>query len=160
MYMCVYSCVCMCMCMLWMYASMCVCACVHVFSFPGMGSKASCTPGQLATSPGPRRQYLYRMGCLNLFDMISDKIVADFLWDSVSSLIKCDGRDTSAPSCKTTLKMVWIVLSLDLMIVWDMIAIFRDMISLCSPGYPWCRNPPALASQALGLKVCVTTPGN
>jgi hypothetical protein len=44
---------------------------------------------------------------------------------------------------------------------------FRDRVSLCSPGYPEThsvdqaglelRNPPASASQVLGLKVCATT---
>jgi hypothetical protein len=44
---------------------------------------------------------------------------------------------------------------------------FRDRVSLCSPGCPGThsvdqaglelRNPPALASQVLGLKVCITT---
>jgi hypothetical protein len=45
----------------------------------------------------------------------------------------------------------------------------RDRVSLYSPGYPGThfvdqaglelRNPPASASQVLGLKVCATTPG-
>jgi hypothetical protein len=45
--------------------------------------------------------------------------------------------------------------------------VFRDRVSLCSPGCPGThsvdqaglklRNPPASASQVLGLKVCVTT---
>jgi hypothetical protein len=44
---------------------------------------------------------------------------------------------------------------------------FRDNVSLCSPGCPGThsvdqaglelRNPPASASQVLGLKVCATT---
>jgi hypothetical protein len=47
---------------------------------------------------------------------------------------------------------------------------FWDRVSLCSPGYPGThfvaqaglelRNPPASASQVLGLKACATTPGN
>jgi hypothetical protein len=47
--------------------------------------------------------------------------------------------------------------------------VFRDRVSLCSPGCPGThsvdqaglelRNPPASASQVLGLKVCATTPG-
>jgi hypothetical protein len=48
---------------------------------------------------------------------------------------------------------------------------FRDRVSLCSPGCPGThsvdqaglelrRNPPASASQVLGLKVCATTPGS
>jgi hypothetical protein len=47
---------------------------------------------------------------------------------------------------------------------------FRDKVSLCSPGCPGThsvdqaglelRNPPASASQVLGLKVCATTPGS
>jgi hypothetical protein len=45
--------------------------------------------------------------------------------------------------------------------------IFRDRVSLCSPGCPGThfvdqaglelRNPPVSASQVLGLKVCATT---
>jgi hypothetical protein len=48
--------------------------------------------------------------------------------------------------------------------------VFRDRVSLCSPGCPGThfvdqaglelRNPPASASQVLGLKVCATTPGS
>jgi hypothetical protein len=47
--------------------------------------------------------------------------------------------------------------------------VFPDRISLCSPGCPEIhsvdqaglelRNPPASASQVLGLKACATTPG-
>jgi hypothetical protein len=47
--------------------------------------------------------------------------------------------------------------------------VFRDSISLCSPGCPGThsvdqagfelRNPPASASQVLGLKTCATVPG-
>jgi hypothetical protein len=46
---------------------------------------------------------------------------------------------------------------------------FRDWVSLYSPGCPGThfvdqaglelRNPPAYASQVLGLKACATTPG-
>jgi hypothetical protein len=46
---------------------------------------------------------------------------------------------------------------------------FRDRVSLCSPGCPGThfvdqaglelRNPPASASQMLGLKACATTLG-
>jgi hypothetical protein len=45
--------------------------------------------------------------------------------------------------------------------------VFRDRVSLCSPGCPGThfvdqaglelRNPPAFASQVLGLKACATT---
>jgi hypothetical protein len=48
-----------------------------------------------------------------------------------------------------------------------LVLVFRDRVSLCSPGYPGThsvdqaglelRNPPASASQVLGLKVCATT---
>jgi hypothetical protein len=48
--------------------------------------------------------------------------------------------------------------------------VFRDKVSLYSPGCPGThfvdqaglehRNPPASASQVLGLKVCATTPGS
>jgi hypothetical protein len=44
---------------------------------------------------------------------------------------------------------------------------FRDKVSLCSPGCPGThfvdqaglelRNPPAVATQVLGLKACATT---
>jgi hypothetical protein len=47
--------------------------------------------------------------------------------------------------------------------------VFRDRVSLCSPGCPGThfvdqaglelRNPPASASQVLGLKAWATTPG-
>jgi hypothetical protein len=47
--------------------------------------------------------------------------------------------------------------------------VFRDRVSLCSPGCPGThsvdqaglelRNSPASASLVLGLKVCATTPG-
>jgi hypothetical protein len=47
--------------------------------------------------------------------------------------------------------------------------VFRDRVSLCSPGCPGThsvdqaglelRNLPASASQVLGLKACATTPG-
>jgi hypothetical protein len=47
--------------------------------------------------------------------------------------------------------------------------VFRDRVSLFSPGCPEThfvdqaglelRNPPASASQVLGLKACTTTPG-
>jgi hypothetical protein len=50
------------------------------------------------------------------------------------------------------------------------VLVFRDRVSLCSPGCPGThsvdqaglelRNPPASASQVLGLKACATTPGN
>jgi hypothetical protein len=48
--------------------------------------------------------------------------------------------------------------------------VVRDRVSLCSPSCPGAhfvdqdglklRNPPASASQVLGLKVCSTTPGS
>jgi hypothetical protein len=48
--------------------------------------------------------------------------------------------------------------------------VFRDRVSLCSPGCPEThfvdqaglelRNPPASASQVLGLKACATTPSD
>jgi hypothetical protein len=49
------------------------------------------------------------------------------------------------------------------------VLVFRDRVSLCSPGFPGThsvdqaglelRYPPASAFQVLGLKVCATTPG-
>jgi hypothetical protein len=48
--------------------------------------------------------------------------------------------------------------------------VFRDRVSLCSPGCPGThsvdqaglelRNSPVSASQVLGLKACTTTPGS
>jgi hypothetical protein len=48
--------------------------------------------------------------------------------------------------------------------------VFRDRVSLCSPGCPGTysvdqaglklRNSPASPSQVLGLKVCTTMPGS
>jgi hypothetical protein len=48
-------------------------------------------------------------------------------------------------------------------------SVFRDRVSLCSPGYPGThfvdqaglklRNLPASAFRVLGLKACATTPG-
>jgi hypothetical protein len=48
--------------------------------------------------------------------------------------------------------------------------VFRDRVPLCNLGCPGThfvdqaglelRNPPASASQVLGLKVCTTTPGD
>jgi hypothetical protein len=50
-----------------------------------------------------------------------------------------------------------------------LVLVFQDRVSLYSPGCPGThsvdqaglelRNPPASASQVLGLKVCATTPG-
>jgi hypothetical protein len=50
-----------------------------------------------------------------------------------------------------------------------LLLVFRDRVSLCSPGCPGThsvdqaglelRNPPASASRVLGLKACATTPG-
>jgi hypothetical protein len=49
------------------------------------------------------------------------------------------------------------------------LSVFRDRVSLCSPGCPGThfvgqaglelRNPPASASRVLGLKACTTMPG-
>jgi hypothetical protein len=49
------------------------------------------------------------------------------------------------------------------------VLVFQDRVSLCSPGCPGThfvdqaglelRNPPASASQVLGLKACATMPG-
>jgi hypothetical protein len=49
------------------------------------------------------------------------------------------------------------------------VVVFRDRVSLCSPGCPGAhsvdqaglelRNPPASASRVLGLKACATMPG-
>jgi hypothetical protein len=48
-----------------------------------------------------------------------------------------------------------------------LVLVFRDRVSLCNPGCPGThsvdqaslklRNPPASASQVLGLKACTTT---
>jgi hypothetical protein len=52
-------------------------------------------------------------------------------------------------------------------VVFWFVCLFRDRVSLCSPGCPGThsidqaglelRNPPASASQVLGLKACATT---
>jgi hypothetical protein len=54
--------------------------------------------------------------------------------------------------------------------VFVVVVVFRDRVSLCSCGCPGAhfvdqaglklRNPPASASQVLGLKACATTPGH
>jgi hypothetical protein len=59
-------------------------------------------------------------------------------------------------------------LQIHLFFVFFFFLVFRDRVSLCSPGCPGThsvdqaglelRNPPASASQVLGLKACVTTP--
>jgi hypothetical protein len=63
------------------------------------------------------------------------------------------------------------VLVLVLFLVWFGLVwfglVFQDRVSLCSPGCPGThsvdhagfklRNPPASASQVLGLKACATT---
>jgi hypothetical protein len=61
---------------------------------------------------------------------------------------------------------VWLVGWFSVWLV-GLVLVFRDRVSLCSPGYPGThsvdqaglelRNPPASASQVLGLKVCATT---
>jgi hypothetical protein len=53
--------------------------------------------------------------------------------------------------------------------VFVFVFVFRDRVSLCIPGCPGThsvdqagldlRNPPASASQVLGLKACATMPG-
>ena len=55
-----------------------------------------------------------------------------------------------------------------LLLLFFVFLVFRDRVSLCSPGCPGAhsidqaglelRNPPASASQVLGLKACATTP--
>jgi hypothetical protein len=65
------------------------------------------------------------------------------------------------PSSICSLSSLSLSLSLSLTLV------FGDRVSLCSPGYPGTnsvdqaglklRNPPASASQMLGLKACATT---
>jgi hypothetical protein len=65
----------------------------------------------------------------------------------------------------------WSMLSLVLFFfVVVVVVVFRDRVSLCSPGCPGThfvdqaglelRNPPASASRVLGLKACATTPGS
>jgi hypothetical protein len=60
-------------------------------------------------------------------------------------------------------------LSLSFFFFFFFFLVFRERVSLCSPGCPGThsvdqaglklRNPPASASQVLGLKACTTTPG-
>ena len=61
-------------------------------------------------------------------------------------------------------------LSLSLSLSLTLSLVFRDRVSLCSPGCPGShfvdqaglelRNPPASASQVLGIKTCATMPGS
>jgi hypothetical protein len=63
--------------------------------------------------------------------------------------------------CSDILLFVWLVGVF-------FVFVFRDRVSLCSPGCLGThfvdqaglelRNPPASASQVLGLKACATTP--
>jgi hypothetical protein len=63
----------------------------------------------------------------------------------------------------------WLVLYL-FIFYFFIFLVFRDRVSLCSPGCPGThfvdqsglelRNPPASASQVLGLKAGATTPGS
>jgi hypothetical protein len=57
-----------------------------------------------------------------------------------------------------------------LVLVLVLVLVFRDRVSLCSPGCPGThyfvdqaglkvRNPPAPVSLVLGLQVCATMPG-
>jgi hypothetical protein len=67
----------------------------------------------------------------------------------------------------TVLEQVFFIFYLFIFILFFLV--FRDRISLCSPGYSGThsvdqvglelRNPPASASQVLGLKACATTSG-
>jgi hypothetical protein len=62
----------------------------------------------------------------------------------------------------------WGVVFFLLLFVWLVWLVFQDRVSLCSPGCPGThsvdqaglklRDPPASASQVLGLKACTTTP--
>jgi hypothetical protein len=62
---------------------------------------------------------------------------------------------------------MWILILLLLLFCFVCLFVFRDRVSLCSPGCPGTyyvyhaelelRNLPASASQVLGLKVCTTT---
>jgi hypothetical protein len=78
------------------------------------------------------------------------------------------------PKCEThmnsSLGCLWTLKCLILIYLWQFFfLVFRDRVSLCSPGCPGTRsvdqaglelrNPPAFASQVLGLKACATTPG-
>jgi hypothetical protein len=59
------------------------------------------------------------------------------------------------------------VLFVFVVVVVVLVLVFRDRVSLCSPGCPGThsvdqaglelRNPPASASQVMGLKACATT---
>jgi hypothetical protein len=65
-------------------------------------------------------------------------------------------------------KLELLLLSFYLFIHFLFWGVFQDRVSLCSPGCPEThsvdqaglelRNPPASASQVLGLKACATTP--
>jgi hypothetical protein len=76
-------------------------------------------------------------------------------------------------SIPLSLNVIWIKLMywhlFIYLFIYLFILIFRDRISLYSPGYPGTHfvdqaglelsNPPASASQVLGLKACTTMPG-
>jgi hypothetical protein len=63
----------------------------------------------------------------------------------------------------------WLVSAMLFFFFFFFFLVFRDRVSLCSSGCPGThsvdqaglelRNPPASASQVLGLKACATTPG-
>jgi hypothetical protein len=76
--------------------------------------------------------------------------------------------DFSTPVPDAILPLAAIRDSFFVVLFWFLV--FRNRVSLCSPGYPGThsvdqaglelRNPPASASQVLGLKECATTPGS
>jgi hypothetical protein len=79
-----------------------------------------------------------------------------------SDLLKREVHSESSPFVFATLRV-----TADTSVLLFVCLFFRDRVSLCSPGCPGThsvdqaglelRNPPASASQALGLKACATT---
>jgi hypothetical protein len=76
----------------------------------------------------------------------------------------------SDPALKMVFLFVCFLVFCCCLFVCFVLLVFQDSVSLCSPGCPGThsadqaglelRNPPASASQVLGLKVCATTPGS
>jgi hypothetical protein len=91
---------------------------------------------------------------------LNQQRVQIYFWHQMSmSLISCDLNKNIA----------WISLFFLFSFFFFFFLVFRDRVSLCSPGCPGTyfvdqaglelRNPPASASWVLGLKACATMPG-
>jgi hypothetical protein len=107
--------------------------------------------------------------CFVLFCYRASRYIADFSVFYVSSQMLCIVwvRLISNP-LETPVVFTWLTfLSCNRFLF--VCFVFRDRVSLCSPGCPGThsvdqagfklRNPPASASQVLGLQACSTLPG-